>query len=530
MRKLIYAFLMLTSVNAFAGEWIADPDTGCQVWNPAPSPGESIKWSGACSNNIATGNGTVQWYLNGKPGLRQEGEFRDGKLNGKGMVTAANGLDWYKGDFVDSKQTGKGIRQWSNGDRYEGDFVDTKMMGKGVYIWSNGVRYEGDFVNGKQTGKGIKQWPNGDRYEGDFVDGKQAGKGIYVSHKGIRYEGDFVDDQITGKSILYFKNGNKLAGSFVNGELSGEGSFTSVNGETQKVIRSPDGNNYVAVSASGVVDNDFDFDNAAGVFTDKRTGLMWRRCAIGRNWDANSNQCKGDTKNASWADMIRLVHDAKYAGLSDWRLPTAEEYKTLIGANGKFNCKEMKNTIKRYFPNIYSPTMFGSNHWLADNSKDLMLPFSTDMELTIGMLGCPIIQDSLRPHAEQPAIMVRGGAVPEKWTFALSKMHLTKELNAKSRATGEKYWNGVNKKVNDFFTAPATGTSNPNSSNSYCSTSDTCFETVSTRGDEVTLKCTKGNNTGQTRKISGPNANGKWAYSLGGYHRGFREAGNFACE
>lgn len=77
--------------------------------------------------------------------------------------------------------------------------------------------------------------------------------------------------------------------------------------------------------------------------------------------------------------------------------------------------------------------------------------------------------------------------------------------------------------------SPSSSSSSGNA-NSYCSTSDTCFETVSTRGDEVTLKCTKGNNTGQTRKIHGPNANGKWAYSLGGYHREFREAGNFACE
>lgn len=85
-------------------------------------------------------------------------------------------------------------------------------------------------------------------------------------------------------------------------------------------------------------------------------------------------------------------------------------------------------------------------------------------------------------------------------------------------------------KVSGNFVADETSSSPSTSSAGFCSSSDTCFETISTSGDEVTLRCTKGNTVGQERKIRGPNSDGKWAYSLGGYHRRFREAGNFACE
>ena len=32
--------------------------------------------------------------------------------------------------------------------------------------WPDGAQYKGEFVNGKFEGKGLKNWPNGDYFDG----------------------------------------------------------------------------------------------------------------------------------------------------------------------------------------------------------------------------------------------------------------------------------------------------------------------------------------------------------------------------
>lgn len=265
-----------------------------------------------------------------------------------------------------------------------------------------------------------------------------------------------------------------------------------------------------------------DFRN--GVLTDTITGVMWRRCALGRIWVAETRQCNGAATKATWAEMIRLIHNAEFNGLKDWRMPTASEYKSVIDATGPYKCQDQKDFVKKLFPSIFSPVMFGSNHWLADNSENLMNPISADMEL-IGM-GCPVTETSLRPHAQAAAMMVRGGTIPKEWTFALSKMHLSEKINQESSAAGKVYWDGVGKQVRDVMTA----TSTSKSSGSYCSVSDTCFEVISTVKDKITIKCTKGSMIGSEKVMYGPNAKGNYAAGmLSGYHREFRQTGNFQC-
>lgn len=149
MKKLLCAILMLYSINVIAGEWMADPDTGCQAWNVAPSEGESIKWSGSCKNNKANGKGVLQWYRNGNEGDRFEGVYKNGHMHGKGSYAFANG-EQYRGDWRDSRRNGKGVTTWPNGDRYEGEYQDDRRQGYGVYYYSSdGKRREGEWQNDK---------------------------------------------------------------------------------------------------------------------------------------------------------------------------------------------------------------------------------------------------------------------------------------------------------------------------------------------------------------------------------------------
>src|SRR5262245_58192243 len=84
-------------VPAADRHWITDQRTKCRVWNPDPVPNESIKWSGACKNGLAEGHGRLEWFDNGKSQEVDQGEWHNGKRNGHGVATYANGAQ-YEGD------------------------------------------------------------------------------------------------------------------------------------------------------------------------------------------------------------------------------------------------------------------------------------------------------------------------------------------------------------------------------------------------------------------------------------------------
>jgi hypothetical protein len=90
--------------NDRAPGWIADSRTGCKVWNPAPQARETIHWSGRCKGGYAQGRGTLQWFENGKPGDRYDGEYEAGKRSGHGVVVERNGTriegDWRNDELL----------------------------------------------------------------------------------------------------------------------------------------------------------------------------------------------------------------------------------------------------------------------------------------------------------------------------------------------------------------------------------------------------------------------------------------------
>jgi MORN repeat len=125
---IVLAGAAMAPALAQVGGWITDTSVGCQVWNPHPQPGESIRWSGACANGFAQGRGAAQWFRNSLPFETDEGEWRAGR------------------------QAGYGTQVWPSG-RYDGELVDGEPHGHGVMA-VQGARYEGDFHNGRPNGAG----------------------------------------------------------------------------------------------------------------------------------------------------------------------------------------------------------------------------------------------------------------------------------------------------------------------------------------------------------------------------------------
>jgi hypothetical protein len=103
--------------------WIADGRTGCRIWNQAPKPNQSVSWSGGCQNRLAQGRGVLQWFLNGKPHDRYDGELVSGKYDGHGTYLWADSGFHYEGEWRDGKANGPGALTTQK-DSFKGAWTD----------------------------------------------------------------------------------------------------------------------------------------------------------------------------------------------------------------------------------------------------------------------------------------------------------------------------------------------------------------------------------------------------------------------
>ena len=94
---------------------------------------------------------------------KYDGEFKNGKKDGKGTMTYKNEYE-YEGDWKDDLREGKGIYiNKKTKDKYEGDFKSNKAEGKGIATYNDGSKYEGDYKNWSKDGKGIYYYSYGDK-------------------------------------------------------------------------------------------------------------------------------------------------------------------------------------------------------------------------------------------------------------------------------------------------------------------------------------------------------------------------------
>ena len=127
-----------------AGDFVADANSGCKVWNPHPQSNETVNWSGSCVNGLAQGPGSLQWLNNNKPYEKDQGEWNEGR------------------------QSGRGSQDWSTG-RYDGELVNGEPHGQGVLTLQSS-RYEGEFRSGKPNGQGAATRLDG-LFKGTWKDG-----------------------------------------------------------------------------------------------------------------------------------------------------------------------------------------------------------------------------------------------------------------------------------------------------------------------------------------------------------------------
>ncbi|MCF6235284.1 MAG: DUF1566 domain-containing protein [Gammaproteobacteria bacterium] len=73
-------------------------------------------------------------------------------------------------------------------------------------------------------------------------------------------------------------------------------------------------------------------DHENGLVTDKRTGLIWRKCTEGQSGETCSEGVRGDSF-FTWQEAlqhVKAVNANSGDGYSDWRLPNKKELETII--------------------------------------------------------------------------------------------------------------------------------------------------------------------------------------------------------
>ncbi len=151
-----------------------------------------------------------------RSGAVYEGNFKNGKCDGKGILTFSNG-NKYLGDWQQDKRHGEGKLAFNEGHVYIGGFVSSKMRGKGIMNYANGDIYDGNWENDRPNGSGKYRFQNGDRYVGNFLNGSFDGHGTMHYGDGSRYEGFWKESKKHGRGTLFLYDGAVQYGTWTNG-------------------------------------------------------------------------------------------------------------------------------------------------------------------------------------------------------------------------------------------------------------------------------------------------------------------------
>ena len=87
---------------------------------------------------------------------------------------------------------------------YEGEYKNGKFDGKGSFTFSDGRRYEGQFKNGEKHGKGTFIFPDGRKYVGEWEKEKEMVKvrSLLMMVSGMLENSRTANGMAGGRSLL----------------------------------------------------------------------------------------------------------------------------------------------------------------------------------------------------------------------------------------------------------------------------------------------------------------------------------------
>jgi len=212
------------------GRWMTDAK-GCKLEGEPDLPRASVRWSGACRQGHAEGQGEMQLLADGVLVLSYKGGMSRGRFSGPGVLQVQN-ENRYEGDFVDGLMQGAGRVTHADGTTGSGNFVSEKLSGACMFPWVSGDRYDGQCTNGWPCRSGRIQFANGDAYDGAIANGQASGQGRYHWADGDVYEGGLIGAELSGHGSYRFADGSLYVGKFRNGVPWGQGRIERADGLT----------------------------------------------------------------------------------------------------------------------------------------------------------------------------------------------------------------------------------------------------------------------------------------------------------
>ena len=188
--------------------------------------GGNLVFEGEYLNGKRNGKGKY-YYEDGK--VRHEGEYLNDGKNGKGNEYDRKGNLLFKGEYYcDERISGK---EYSNGKlRFKGEYLyNKKYNGKGydnegnivyelingkgiikIYNYNGLLLYEGGYLNGELNGQGKEYNNNGKLiFDGEYLNGERwKGKGCEYKNNQLIYEGEYSIGERHGKGKEYYNNGS----------------------------------------------------------------------------------------------------------------------------------------------------------------------------------------------------------------------------------------------------------------------------------------------------------------------------------
>jgi hypothetical protein len=115
-------------------------------------------------------------------------------------------------------------------------------------------------------------------------------------------------------------------------------------------------------------------DNGDGTVTDRKTGLMWKKCAEGQT---GSNCENGSAATFTWSEALhqpRRINSGGpgFAGYYDWRLPNIKELRSIVEekcSRPAINLVRFPNTSSSYLSWVWSGSPFAGDSneaWFVD--------------------------------------------------------------------------------------------------------------------------------------------------------------------